>query len=38
MCAFQPRLCATPNVSTSMRKKVKHWLALSSPLGPIGTA
>jgi hypothetical protein len=37
MCTFQPRLRAIPHVSTSMRTKVEHWLALSSRISSIGT-
>src|SRR5271166_287061 len=32
MCTFQPRLRATPNVSTSMRTDVEHLPALVKPL------
>ena len=34
MCTFQPRLRAIPNVSTSMRTKLEHWLALVKPPVP----
>jgi hypothetical protein len=32
MCTFQPRVRATPSVSTSMRTKVEHFGSIGQPL------